>query len=515
MNTDIPKIIWIYWQQGWDNATDISKLCLESWIYNNKLWKVIPLSKDNINLYLDIDQITDNFYEKKPLSCTVDIININLLNKYGGIWVDATVFCYKPLDSWLPNYTKNGLFMHKRLKQNMLIDTWFIAASSNNYVIERWCDLFTKYWLGRKEPDNYFDFYHIFKKLYNVDENVKNIFDDIPTIDAIKPHIIQSYMYRNKNITENELPINKYEMFKLRNNRCVDNECIKKLLPHKYNDIISDDIKMSNNKEPNFIKYLSNYTGFPKIFYEISVYLKIPLDVIKKKYLKINNNKYVKWTEITDNEFKNTVPEYNKDDIDEKILFNFYSKTTNYIYELSEYHSLEERKKLTLTCIGIMKNNNINTVLDFGCGIGQDSIIATINGLEASACDIDGVTLEFARWRFRERNLNIETITIINDTPLSKKYDSITCFEVIMHVPNVEKTLKHLYESLNDNGLLFITWRFVNNYSLALNKNIKYNDIIVDIINNTKFKLLNKIHMWGSENNDGKYLFVYTKNSDS
>jgi len=515
MNNNIPKIIWIYWHQGWDNATEISKLCLESWIYNNKLWKVIPLSKDNINLYLDLDKITDNFNEKKPLSCTVDILNINLLNKYGGIWVDATVFCYKPLDLWLSNYTKNGLFMYKRLNQSMILDTWFIASSSNNYVIEKWCDLFTKHWLGRKEPDNYFDFYHIFKNLYNSDKNVKNIFDNIPTIDTNKPHILQKYMYTSKIITEIKFPIDKYEMFKLRNNKCIDNEYIKSLLLHKYNDIIADDNKMSNNKEPIFIKYLSNYTGFPKIFLEISKFLDIPLDTIKKDYLKINNDKYVKWTEITDNEFKNTVVDYDKNEIDENILREFYSKTQNYMYELAEYHSTKDRNNLTLTCINIMKNNNIKKVLDFGCGIGQDSIIASMNNLEATACDIDGTTLQFARWRFSQRNLNIPTISIINNTPLSNNYDAITCFEVIMHVPNPEITISHLYDNLKMNGLLFITWRFVNNYSLALKKNIKYNDNILDIIKNVGFKLINKIHMWGPQNENGKYLHVYKKYNES
>ena len=252
-------------------------------------------------------------------------------------------------------------------------------------------------------------------------------------------------------------------------------------------------------------------TSLPKFFNEISEYLNISLDTINEEYSKINNNKYVKWTEVTENEFKNIVPNYDKNNVDNNTLLNFYSKTKNYIYELAEYHSTKEKNNLTITCVNIMKNNNIKTVVDFGCGIGQDSIIASINNLEATACDIDGETLKFAQWRFLKNNVNIEVVKISNEYPLSKKYDAITCFEVIMHVPNPEVTIKHLYDSLNDNGLLFITYRFLNNYSLALNKNIKYNDIIINIINNTGFTLYNKIHMWGPENEIGKYLYIFKK----
>ena len=79
-------------------------------------------------------------------------------------------------------------------------------------------------------------------------------------------------------------------MFKLRNNKCLDQNVIKSLLLHKYNDILSDDIKISNKSNHNFLRYLSNYTGFPKFFLEISEYLNISIDTIKQQYLQINNN---------------------------------------------------------------------------------------------------------------------------------------------------------------------------------------------------------------------------------
>lgn len=505
---EIPKIIWIYWAQGWDNATEISKLCLESWICHNRLWKVIKLSNHNIRDYLNIDEITDNFFDKKPLSCTCDLLNINLLAKWGGVWVDATVFCCKPLDSWLNSHTETGLFMHKRIKQDMLIDTWFIACTQNNYTIKKWCDVYTKYWYKRSEPDNYFDFYDIFKQLYLSDTEIKNSFDNIPIIDANKAHELQVIMYNDVI----KLDIQKYEMFKLRNNVIMHDDVIKKLLPCKYDGVICDNIYMKNNADPPFMKYLRRLTGFPGLFYEISEYENKSIEEIKQQYFSINCCKYVKWTNITNDEFIKCVDNYDKDVRCEDLL-NYYAKTRNYVYELAEYHSTKERNLLSLIFVKIMKDYNLLTVLDFGCGIGQDTIIANINGLICSACDIEGYTFDFAKWRFKKHNFNVDTIGITIDGCKLGMYDAVTCFEVIMHVPHIENTLLQLYNCLNVGGLLFITWRFKNNYSLALNKNIKYDDTIKDLIKNIGFEFVNLVHVWGPLNENGKYLYIFTKPS--
>jgi mannosyltransferase OCH1-like enzyme len=33
-----------------------------------------------------------------------------LLRTHGGVWVDATVFCRRPLDEWLPEHAASGFF---------------------------------------------------------------------------------------------------------------------------------------------------------------------------------------------------------------------------------------------------------------------------------------------------------------------------------------------------------------------------------------------------------------------
>lgn len=201
----VPKKIWMFWLQGWGQATELSKLCLESWTKLNPTWEIIPITRDNISDYLDLDEITDYFYSKKPISCTVDILNLNLLKKYGGIWIDSTVLCLKPLDLWLSDSMDTGFFAFKfdpippldeASGKTRLLGTWFIAANKDNYLIEQWCEHYNQYWLGRTEPTYYYDFHYLFYDLYHQDKKFKETFDNVPAKDADLMHLLSEFTHK-------------------------------------------------------------------------------------------------------------------------------------------------------------------------------------------------------------------------------------------------------------------------------------------------------------------------------
>ncbi len=244
-------------------------------------------------------------------------------------------------------------------------------------------------------------------------------------------------------------------------------------------------------------------------FTEISEYLDINVEEILNKYEEISKKYegHSKWRHITEEEFMKL--KINNKNIKE--LRDFYSKTENYIFELMEYHSTEAKHKMRRRCIEILKNYNIKNVLDYGCGVGQDSIEAAIEGIHSVAFDIPGKTLDFARWRIKERNLNIDVVEIKSDEPLIDSYKAIMCFEVVNVTVDPVKTVKHLYEHLDKNGILLITARFKDNYKLVPEYNIKCEENFYDLIQDIGFELLHKEHMWGPENNNGKYLYVYKK----
>lgn len=242
---------------------------------------------------------------------------------------------------------------------------------------------------------------------------------------------------------------------------------------------------------------------------ELSNYLGKPFEDLKRRFEEASK-KYGGFAKF----IKVTEEEWNSKKIDEdnpEEIMNFYAQTENYIPELMITAATEDKQRLTRFVVAHCLKEGVKKILDFGCGIGEDSIVAALNELDTTAVDIEGKTFDFAKWRFRKYSINVKTIGIKYYRPLDVKYDAITCFEVLQHVPDPEKTLEHFYERLNKNGILFITTRFKNNYALALKKNEKYDETLDDIVKSKGFKLSDKIHRWGPEDSSGKWLYIYKK----
>jgi len=242
---------------------------------------------------------------------------------------------------------------------------------------------------------------------------------------------------------------------------------------------------------------------------DASEFLNIPITLLEESYNKVLNNYpgYSKWQHITSKEWV----ELKINQKDQLNVFDFYKNTLNYIPECIEYHSGPKRKELINQYIKILKKYKCKEVVDYGCGIGQDSIIQSQHDITAIACDIPGMTYDFAKWRFNKYKFNIEALNIkIDSFPLKKKYDAITCFEVLQHVPDPVSLINNFYSHIKKGGLFITTMRFNNNYILALNENKKYQGKMNKIIEKIGFTTIDQIYQWGGGNRT-KYLEIYQK----
>jgi capsular polysaccharide synthesis protein len=94
--------IWTLWWQGLDQAPEIVKTCLKSQQKNmvGEKFQYTIITKDNWQQYMELpDHIIEKVENGKiTLTHFSDIIRAELLKQYGGIWIDATVFCNKKMD---------------------------------------------------------------------------------------------------------------------------------------------------------------------------------------------------------------------------------------------------------------------------------------------------------------------------------------------------------------------------------------------------------------------------------
>jgi hypothetical protein len=240
------KIIYILWFQGFNNAPYVVKKCVESWKYYNKDWKIILLDRTNIDKYIKIEKYIDLSKKKLLLAHESDIIRLCLLKKYGGLWVDSTVFCNKPLDDWFEDNCKYGFFAFDRPWPNLIINTWFIYSDKKSYIITTWLESTIRYYTPRQQAHTYHIYTHLFENLTKYDYQFKKIWNTIPKISGIPCRYIQekglfnTIDFEYKNIINNkQIPVYKLTYKDIDPNTNFDNTSLN--LPYLFSTLSTSD----------------------------------------------------------------------------------------------------------------------------------------------------------------------------------------------------------------------------------------------------------------------------------
>lgn len=144
------KTIWSYWWQGKACAPRLVKTCWASQRkYMPEGWRHVVVTKDNYREYVTLPE---GIEEKRksgqiPHALFSDLVRLELLIKYGGIWMDASVLCTEP------NYPARLLtcplfmFQYRNAQREFCgFSNWFIAAERDNRALKIVRALLYQYW---------------------------------------------------------------------------------------------------------------------------------------------------------------------------------------------------------------------------------------------------------------------------------------------------------------------------------------------------------------------------------
>lgn len=138
--TSIPKIIWCYWEQGLIAAPDVVHLCVRSWRLTNPNYDLRVLS-GNSPL---VKEFGSRFpqWSRWPVQKRANLLRLWLLDTWGGVWVDATLYCREPLDEWLPGHERDGAVFVQNFesRSDRIVDNFFIASLPGQKLVTRWFD---------------------------------------------------------------------------------------------------------------------------------------------------------------------------------------------------------------------------------------------------------------------------------------------------------------------------------------------------------------------------------------
>nr|AYV98026.1 polyprotein [Cucumis melo alphaendornavirus] len=139
----IPKVIWTYWHS---NVTSrVIKKCMDSIQHHNPDYEVIVITDKNIQVYLTIDNFPAS--TSRILEAKSDWIRLNLLLKYGGIWVDASSIGISSFDDCLQEAidSPTGVLqvsLSSKEEPVKVYENWFVVAPPHNPLIKEWLRLF-------------------------------------------------------------------------------------------------------------------------------------------------------------------------------------------------------------------------------------------------------------------------------------------------------------------------------------------------------------------------------------
>lgn len=139
----IPKLVWLYWED--ESTPSYIKHIIEHNKQVNQEYEFRLLNKDTYLQYLP-DVV---FKANMPVANKTDVIRLELLWRYGGIWIDATVILRDSLD-WIQEVNKDnyneliGFYRDNDTIDYMypVVETYFMAAPAGSLFVKRWLELF-------------------------------------------------------------------------------------------------------------------------------------------------------------------------------------------------------------------------------------------------------------------------------------------------------------------------------------------------------------------------------------
>lgn len=183
--------IFTIWLQGEDSAPDLVKSCFRS-VRQNCKQKLVVLDEKSLFEYITLP---DYIMEKRRCGLIknahfADICRVELLYRYGGIWLDATAFVTAPIPD---NIIAQDFFIY--MAGNVwgygFVQNCFIRARRGSYLLAAWRAMIFEYWKNNNHAMDYFVHQLLFKTLVENDVRAKKYFKKMLRIDQDPTHIMR------------------------------------------------------------------------------------------------------------------------------------------------------------------------------------------------------------------------------------------------------------------------------------------------------------------------------------
>lgn len=192
--------IWVCWWTGESTAPELVRQCIKSVKKHAGNHPVYVIDKDTYSQYL---LIPANILKKveigqMKLAHLSDYIRVSLLAKYGGLWLDATIYCANTIPE---EYFEQSIFTCKsELQENRFVSqmrwtTFVLGGWKENVFYLFLKKAFEVYWQKENVAIDYLFFDYLIELARQDIPAVKRYMDEIP-INNIRRDDLQAAMGR-------------------------------------------------------------------------------------------------------------------------------------------------------------------------------------------------------------------------------------------------------------------------------------------------------------------------------
>ena len=187
-----PGRIWMFWSSGEENAPAIVRKCIASVRENLPGREIVVLSEKTYRDYVRFPSFIQDRIDRGEMmkAHMADLLRLELLIRYGGTWIDATVFCP---GGKIPSYMLDSdLFLFQDLKPGFdghcqRISNWMITARPGNPVLKLTRALLYEYWREHRKCEDYFIFHHFFEMAIDA---YPELWEKVIPFSNAAPHIL-------------------------------------------------------------------------------------------------------------------------------------------------------------------------------------------------------------------------------------------------------------------------------------------------------------------------------------
>ena len=159
--TSVPKVIWLWWEQGWNKAPFICTYTIKSFKHFNPDYTINLVCKENFNEYI-IDEY-NWIFKCEGAAFRSDIVRMLLLQKFGGIYSDAATFCCVSLNEFIEEINFNQFWgfdikSFNKKPDERTLGSWFYISEQNTYIVNTFTDTFLK--AAKENPIKHIYFLH-------------------------------------------------------------------------------------------------------------------------------------------------------------------------------------------------------------------------------------------------------------------------------------------------------------------------------------------------------------------